>query len=93
MIKHGKYVVKFAGPFESPEVLIENPVDVLFVAPVDYDSEIREDLKMKGIPSSTLIVSLKEIYEEQSGMKYLIDSFSEVMSLFYNLFLRQNIFD
>ncbi len=57
--------------FESLEHLIKNPVDVLFITPIDYDIEIREDLKRAGFNDRmTNIISLKKIYEKNSGIKY-----------------------
>lgn len=75
--KHGKYLVPSAGAFESPEELIAAPVDALIVAPIDYDSEIRDDLRKRKLPSSTEIFSLKELYERTSGSIYSIDSMTK----------------
>lgn len=68
--KHGMYVVSTAGPFEPPENLISNPVDAVLVAPVDYDEEIRTDLKRMGIPPTTQLISLKELYQKGSATVY-----------------------
>lgn len=68
--KVGKYIVDQAGPFESLESCVKNPSDAIFIAPIDYDKEIQNDLKRMGLVSSTEIVSIKELYEKQSGVKY-----------------------
>ncbi len=73
--KWGKYVVGSSKPIESPKNLLTNPVNVLFIAPIDYDQEIREDLKKIGLNDKiTQIVSLKEIYEKNSRFKYIVGS-------------------
>ena len=69
-VKHGKHLNGFDAAIESPEKLAIQPVDVLFVESIDYDREIRDSLSRKGIDRKTLIVSLKELYETNSEVKY-----------------------
>lgn len=70
-MKQGKYIVGFLNAFEAPEALTTTPVDVLFITAIDYDREIRESLKKLGLDEKrTRLISLKEIYEKNSGIKY-----------------------
>ncbi|MCD4705146.1 class I SAM-dependent methyltransferase [bacterium] len=68
--KHNKYITKCTNAIESKEKLLKNPVDILFIAPIDYDIEIHEDL-IKNKLKNTKLISLKKIYEENSGIKYV----------------------
>ena len=73
-VKHGKYISESALTFEGPEELVANPPDVVFVAPIDYEREIIEDLRRRGLPETTKLVSLKEIYERENGLMYTVGS-------------------
>ena len=73
-VKQGKYITGCSNPIESPQELIKNPVDVLFITPIDYDKEIKRNLKEGGISQKTRLISLKEIYVANSGIKYDISS-------------------
>lgn len=69
--KFGKKLIGTNTYFESPKDLIEKPVDVLFVTPIDYDKEIRRNLKKSGLDvKMTSVISLKDIYEKNSKFKY-----------------------
>lgn len=69
--KTGKYMVCSQNTFEPKENLISKPLDILFITPIDYDLEIRSDLKIIGFDDKmTKIISLKGIYEKISGIKY-----------------------
>lgn len=70
--KHGKFITGCASHYEQPGKLIDSPVDVLIIIPIDYDKEIRNNLKKMGIRKKTKIISLKKIYERNSGLKYNI---------------------
>jgi len=60
---------------EPPGKLLKEPVDILFIAPIDYDKEIRDYLIKMGLnKKKTEIVSLKGIYEKNSGIKYKVSS-------------------
>lgn len=71
-VKWGKHISGLEATIENPEDLVTHPVDVLFVESIDYDREIRSFLSSKGIDQHAVIVSLKEIYEHNSGMKYAV---------------------
>ena len=73
-VKHGKYISESALTFEGPQELVANPPDVVFVAPIDYEREIIEDLRRRGLPETTKLVSLKEIYERENGLTYTVGS-------------------
>lgn len=60
--KHGKYLPKSVYPIESPQALLDNPVDYIIIAPIHHDLAIRNFLENKlEIPSSK-IISMKEVY-------------------------------
>lgn len=78
--KTGKHINGCASAFESMKDLIERPVDVLFICSIDYDKEISEGLAGAGLGTSrTEIISLKKIYEDNSGVKYDIGSLKNVV--------------
>ena len=72
--KLGKRMAGVGNTIEVPNALLTDPVDVLFVCPIDYDTEIRTFLGGMGIQATTEIVSLKELYERNSGTAYAADS-------------------
>ncbi len=62
--KHGMFLPGSQNAVESPYVLQEKPVDMIFIAPINYDREIRDFIQNElGIRESQLI-SVKEIYQE-----------------------------
>lgn len=72
--KHGKRMAGVGNPIESPQALLEKPVDVLLICPIDYDREIRAALEAMGLPKETHVVSLKEMFETNSGVRYDVGS-------------------
>jgi 2-polyprenyl-3-methyl-5-hydroxy-6-metoxy-1,4-benzoquinol methylase len=73
--KHSKYISGCPRVIEAPERLIKKPVDVLFIAPIDYDKEIRNYLEEIGLnEKKAKIISMKGIYENNSGIKYKVSS-------------------
>ncbi len=60
--KHGLHLPGSPNPIESPYVLRDNPVDIIFVAPINYDREIRSLLQNEMGISDSQIISMKEIY-------------------------------
>ncbi|MFA6405684.1 MAG: class I SAM-dependent methyltransferase [Candidatus Paceibacterota bacterium] len=71
IFKQNKYITGSKLPIEAPAKLISNPVDVLFIAPIDYDEEIKAALIKSGLNRyRTLLVSLKDMYEKNSGINY-----------------------
>jgi len=73
--KQGKYMAGSGQIIEAPENLVKKPVDVLYVAPIDYDKEICQYLQNIGLSNKkTEKISLKEIYENNSGIKYKVSS-------------------
>ena len=72
--KWGKLMITSNKRFESPTDLVKNPVDVLIVTPIDYDAEIKKNLKRIGLNTKTQIVSLKKIYEGESKFRYRVRS-------------------
>ena len=70
--KHGKYIAGSKNPFESPKNIKKHPVDILFVAPIDYDREIKEFLIKNKYIKKEKIISIKNIYENISGIKYKV---------------------
>ncbi len=68
--KHGKRMAGMGSAIESPQALLAKPVDVLFVCPIDYDREIRAALEKMGLPKEMRVVSLKELFEANSGVHY-----------------------
>lgn len=72
--KHGKRMAGEGSVIESPQALLADPVDLLFVCPIDYDQEIRQFLIKIGLPRETEIVSLKEVFENNSGSVYAVGS-------------------
>jgi len=73
--KHGKFMAGYPKAIEPPGKLLKEPVDILFIAPIDYDKEIRDYLIKMGLnKKKTEIVSLKGIYEKNSGIKYKVSS-------------------
>ncbi|MFA5878079.1 MAG: class I SAM-dependent methyltransferase [Candidatus Staskawiczbacteria bacterium] len=62
---HGKYFPGYINSIESPENLITNKIDELWIAATDYDKEITNYLKYKlKIPKDTKIFSFKKYLEE-----------------------------
>ncbi len=82
-LKTGKYVGPLVRPFESPEDLVANPVDVLVVAPVDYDRQIESEIRSMGLKKATKIVSLRQIYERVCGYPYSLKPSSENEFTYY----------
>ncbi|MCC6563342.1 methyltransferase domain-containing protein [Candidatus Uhrbacteria bacterium] len=72
--KHGKRMAGTGSPIESPQALLANPVDLLLICPIDYDREIRAALGAMGLPKETRMVSLKELFETNSGVRYDVGS-------------------
>lgn len=74
MGKHGKRMAGTGNPIESPQALLADPVDVLLICPIDYDREIRAALEAMGLSKETRVVSLKELFESNSGTRYDVGS-------------------
>lgn len=73
--KTGKFMISSKNCFESKDQLVDKPVDVLFITPIDYDEAIRSDLKKIGFNDKiTKVISVKAIYEKESGRQYTIGS-------------------
>lgn len=73
--KHGKWMSGSNRRVESTEDLVAYPVDVLFVCAIDYDMEIRQALPAIRFNDERMrIVSLKALYEVNSGMQYVVGS-------------------
>lgn len=68
--KHGKYFLGDDAPIENPRLLKTRPVDAMFVAPINHDQEIRSFLQKELHLAPRSIISLKSIYEFQSGNRF-----------------------
>lgn len=67
--KHGKRISSSSLPIESPDQLLREPVDRLFICPIDYDREIHSFLMDSGFPMDR-VVSIKNLYEHNAGYAY-----------------------
>lgn len=67
--KHGMYLPCCSNPVESPYALLENPVDILFVAPINYDKEIRDFLHNEIKLPGEAVISMKDLFEKQGKLE------------------------
>jgi SAM-dependent methyltransferase len=56
-----------AATIGSPETLLAEPVSEVWITPLTYDAEIRQFLKGHLRGTTTKVVSLKELYEEEGA--------------------------
>lgn len=68
--KHGTHIAGVNRAIESPQDLKKNPTDVMFVTSIDYDKAIRATLRAMQLPKETIVISCKDIYEQQAKQKY-----------------------
>lgn len=66
--KWGKYYPAFSSAIEPPKNLIVNPVKELWIAAVDYDQEIQDDLERLRLKKKVRIFSLKRFLEQKSSL-------------------------
>lgn len=67
-IKWGKYYPGFKSAIESPKNLFTRPVRELWVTAIDYDKEIRDDLKKLKLPGEITIFSLKSFLKSNEKL-------------------------
>lgn len=60
--KHGLFYQQFSSPVENPKTLKQNPVDELWITPIDYDEVIKEFLINEiRISNHIKLVSIKNL--------------------------------
>ena len=68
--KLGMHISPAARSFESPLELVKDPTDAVLIAPIDYDDEIKADLRSMGLLLTTQLISLKELYQNENTVVY-----------------------
>lgn len=61
--KHGKFLPGCNNPIEAPDSLINNPVDSIWIAPINHDLEIRRFLENELKIDPAIIYSLINIFD------------------------------
>jgi len=71
--KYGKYLLGSKRPVENPDSLKKRPVDLIWIAPINHDSAIKNFLEKRLKLPKEKIVSLKEMYKsEKQTVKNLL---------------------